>query len=95
MSPSSCRRTNASMTAAEYGASMVKIARSQSREQPSFLSCAKMRSPVLCRHCQTRSRNASRPMSCRLFFSLARSSRSTTICVAMPAWSDPGNHIAL
>ena len=34
-------------------------------------------------------------MSWRLFFSFSRSSRSTTIWVAMPAWSVPGSHIAL
>ncbi len=34
-------------------------------------------------------------MSWRLLFSFARSSRSTTIWVAMPAWSVPGSHIAL
>ena len=28
-------------------------------------------------------------------FSVARNSRSTTICVAMPAWSVPGSHMAL
>ncbi len=83
------------MTAAEYGGSIVKIARSQSSEQPSFLSCAKMRSPVSRRHCQIRSTKASRPRSWRLFFCLLRSSRSTTIWVAMPAWSDPGSHMAL
>ena len=74
---------------------MVKTARSQSSEQPSRFSCAKILSPVRCRQSQTRATKASRPMSCRLFLSVARSSRSTTIWVAMPAWSEPGSHMAL
>ena len=45
--------------------------------------------PVVCSHSQTRSRNASRPISWRVVPSL-RSSFSTTACVAMPAWSKPG-----
>ncbi len=40
-------------------------------------------------HAQTRSTNASRPMARREVPS-ASSWRSTTICVAMPAWSVPG-----
>jgi hypothetical protein len=40
-------------------------------------------------HCQTRLRNSSRPRSQRDFFSLLRSSFSTTVWVAMPAWSVP------
>ena len=39
-------------------------------------------------HSQTCSRNASRPISARLIPWLSRL-RSTTICVAMPAWSVP------
>ena len=42
-------------------------------------------------HCQTRSRNASRPSAWRLL-PWAASRRSTTIWVAMPAWSVPGCH---
>ena len=42
-------------------------------------------------HSHTRSMNFSRPRSCRVSPSLA-SSRSTTFCVAMPAWSLPGTH---
>jgi hypothetical protein len=73
------------MTAAEYGGSIVKIVRSQSRDAPMRLSCSRIRLPVFCRHSHTLSTNAARPMSWRLFFSVSRSSRSTTICVAMPA----------
>ena len=40
-------------------------------------------------HAQTRSTNLSRPSARRVRPSFA-SSRSTTICVAMPAWSLPG-----
>ena len=44
---------------------------------------------------QLRFTNASRPRSWRVFFSCARRSRSTTDCVAMPAWSVPGIQRAL
>ena len=51
-------------------------------------------SPPYCSfHAHTRSTNASRPMSRRSMPSL-RSSRSTTTCVAMPAWSMPGTQSA-
>ena len=68
---------------------MVKRWRSQSQEQPSRLSWLMMRPPYSSFHCQTRSTNFSRPRSWRCRPSLA-SSRSTTFCVAMPAWSVPG-----
>ncbi len=45
--------------------------------------------PYSCSHSQTRSTKASRPSSSRDVPSL-RSSFSTTACVAMPAWSNPG-----
>ena len=41
-------------------------------------------------HFQMRSTSPSRPRSCRVFFSSSNSRRSTTACVAMPAWSVPG-----
>ena len=47
--------------------------------------------PYSSRHCQTRSMNASRPISSRDVPSL-RSSFSTCVCVAIPAWSVPSVH---
>ncbi len=44
-------------------------------------------------HCHTRSMKPSRPSACRVVPSAA-SWRSTTIWVAMPAWSVPGCHSA-
>ena len=49
-----------------------------------------MAAPVSRTYVQTRSTNASRPTSNRVSPSLA-SIRSTTFCVAMPAWSVPGS----
>ena len=54
-----------------------------------------MREPYCSFQAQTRFRNSSRPRSWRLFFSVLLSSRSTTIWVAMPAWSVPGSHRVL
>ena len=47
--------------------------------------------PYCSRQRHTRSLNASRPSSSRLVPS-ERSSRSTSVCVAMPAWSVPKIH---
>ena len=41
-------------------------------------------------HSRQSSTKASRPMSCRVFPVRSLRSRSTTICVAIPAWSTPG-----
>ena len=49
-----------------------------------------MMPPCFSFHCQTRLTNSSRPRSCRVFFSSLRNWRSTTVWVAMPAWSVPG-----
>ena len=48
--------------------------------------------PYSSRHCQTRSMNAARPSSSRDVPS-ARSSLSTCVWVAMPAWSVPSVHL--
>ncbi len=69
---------------------MVKRSRSQSREAPSARCCTAMRLPDCSFHAQTRFKNSSRPRSWRDLPSFCRISRSTTICVAMPAWSMPG-----
>ncbi len=48
--------------------------------------------PPLCSfHCQTRFSNSSRPRS-SFFLPSLPSCRSTTIWVAIPAWSSPGSH---
>ncbi len=49
--------------------------------------------PYSSTHCHTRSMNASRPSSSREVPS-SSSCRSTTRCVAMPAWSLPKIHFA-
>src|SRR5450759_3672341 len=41
-------------------------------------------------HSRQSATKASRPISCRVFPVRSLRSRSTTICVAMPAWSTPG-----
>ena len=58
------------------------------------LSCSVMRAWYFSFHSQTLAINAGRPRSKRETPVLA-SSRSTTICVAMPAWSVPGIHNVL
>ncbi len=70
---------------------MVKRSRGQSSEAPSRRNCCVMVPPDFAFHCQTRSTNPSRP-SARRSVPCSASSRSTTICVAMPAWSVPGCH---
>ena len=50
--------------------------------------------PDLAFHSQTLATKASRPMSRRPMLPAAASWRSTTIWVAMPAWSVPGSHSA-
>ena len=64
--------------------------RSQSHDAPSRRNCSRMMPPFSSRQAQTFSTNFSRPKSWRVCFDL-RSSRSTTVCVAMPAWSVPGS----
>jgi hypothetical protein len=59
------------------------------------LSCSVMRPPCCSFHFQTRLTNSSRPRSWRDLCSVRSSMRSTTIWVAMPAWSVPGSQSAL
>jgi len=68
---------------------MVKRSRLQSGDVPSRRICRVMVPPEYSFHSQTFSRNFSRPSSWREM-PCASSWRSTTICVAMPAWSVPG-----
>ena len=68
---------------------MVKRSRDQSQEQPSRLSWLMIVPPDSPFHAHTRSMKSSRAMSWRRRPS-ASSRRSTTIWVAIPAWSMPG-----
>ena len=68
---------------------MVKRSRAQSADAPSDRNWRVIWPPDSAFHSQTRSRNFSRPRSARLSPS-SSSWRSTTICVAIPAWSVPG-----
>ena len=70
---------------------MVNRSRGQSSDAPSRRNCCVIVPPDSAFHCQTRSTNFSRPSS-RRSVPCSASSRSTTICVAMPAWSVPGCH---
>jgi hypothetical protein len=73
------------MTALDRPSSIVKRSRLQSQEAPSRRNCREIVSPDSAFHSYTRLTKASRPMLRRsVLFSLA-SSRSTTICVAIPA----------
>ncbi len=69
---------------------MVKRSRDQSQEAPSRLSWLMMAPPDSAFQAQTFSRNFSRPSARRFGSWRSISCRSTTIWVAMPAWSVPG-----
>ncbi len=71
---------------------MVKALRDQSQEAPRRLSWLMMVPPDCSFHSHTLAVNLSRPMLRRSSLPVFASSRSTTICVAMPAWSVPGCH---
>jgi hypothetical protein len=73
---------------------MVKRSRPQSQEAPSRRIWRVMAEPDSSFQRQTRSTNCSRPRARREVPS-ASSWRSTTIWVAMPAWSVPGCHSVL
>src|ERR1039457_4554204 len=94
MSPFSYSRTKTSRTARDRPGSSVKRSRDQSQEAPRRIIWLLMVSPYCSFHAQTRFSNSSRPRSRRLIPSSA-SLRSTTICVAIPAWSVPGSHNVL
>mmetsp|Transcript_6070 Transcript_6070/g.19785 ORF Transcript_6070/g.19785 Transcript_6070/m.19785 type:complete len:236 (+) Transcript_6070:2938-3645(+) len=70
---------------------MVNLSLDQSTELPKRLSCSQMREPYWSFHFQTSSTNFSRPRSWRET-PLFASCFSTTVCVAMPAWSVPGTY---
>ena len=67
----------------------MKYSRLQSIEAPNLLICLVIVDPDCSFHSQTFSKNFSRPRSCLEIF-LASNWRSTTIWVAIPAWSVPG-----
>jgi hypothetical protein len=69
---------------------MVKALRVQSQEAPRRFNWLTIVSPDWPFHSQTCFRNFSRPISRRPVCCDFASSRSTTIWVAMPAWSCPG-----
>ncbi|CFN71245.1 Uncharacterised protein [Bordetella pertussis] len=72
-------------------ASIVKYSRGQSAEAPRRRTWPVIVLPDCSFHSQTFSTNFSRPRSWRETF-WASSWRSTTIWVAMPAWSVPGTN---
>ena len=74
--------------------SIVKRSRDQSTDEPSLRICRALAPPLSAFQSQTLTRNFSRPRSWRVIF-CAASLRSTTICVAIPAWSVPGCHSVL
>ena len=78
------------MTAFWKVSSIVKALRDQSQEAPRRFNWLMIVSPDCSFHSQTLARKASRPISRREGCWVFASSRSTTICVAMPAWSWPG-----
>ena len=100
MSPLSYMSTKTLMTAswklpsspsgAPGAPDMVKALRDQSQEAPRRLSWLMMVPPDWVFHSQTFSRNFSRPISRRDSLPSSARRRSTTIWVAMPAWSWPG-----
>ena len=67
---------------------MVNRSRVQSTDEPMRRICPEMPAPVPRFHAHTLSMNASRPSAVRLV-PCASSCRSTTICVAIWAWSVP------
>ena len=91
MRPCSCRRTNTSTTALDILLSIVKYSLPQSIDAPKRRIWRVMVLPEVSFHSHTFSKNFSRPKSWRETF-WASSWRSTTICVAIPAWSVPGTH---
>ncbi|SLJ82350.1 Uncharacterised protein [Mycobacteroides abscessus subsp. abscessus] len=78
-------------TARERPSSMVKRSRLQSTPSPSARICHWMAPPDSRFQSQTFSTNSSRPKSSLVLPSTA-SCFSTTVWVAMPAWSMPGSH---
>ena len=93
MSPFRYRSQNTCITDLERTSSIVNAVRSQSQEQPSFLSCSSIMPPCRCVHSQAWCRNSSR---LRSFLAIpSEASLATTFAsVAILAWSVPGTQQA-
>jgi hypothetical protein len=78
------------LTVSDSVGSIVKYSSDQSVEAPIRRICRVIVEPDSCFQSQTRSTNFARPRSWRET-PCASSWRSTTIWVAMPAWSVPGS----
>ena len=72
-------------------ASIVKYSYFQATESPMRRICRVIAPPLVSFQSHTRAVKFLRPRSWRLM-PFSWSWRSTTICVAMPAWSVPGTH---
>mmetsp|Transcript_8051 Transcript_8051/g.30171 ORF Transcript_8051/g.30171 Transcript_8051/m.30171 type:complete len:227 (+) Transcript_8051:2536-3216(+) len=82
---------NASRTASERPSSSVNRSLDQSQEAPNRLIWLLIRPPYSFFHAHVLSSNFSLPRPSRVNPSLSKA-RSTTSCVAIPAWSEPGSH---
>ena len=82
------------MTTADSLSSIVKYSCAQLTLSPMRRICCVIVAPELRFQSHTRSTKAARPRSCRLT-PWSCNWRSTTIWVAMPAWSVPGTHSVL
>ena len=80
-------------TACDSSGESVYAVRDQSADAPIALSWARIAPPVSATKSSVRFTNICRPRSKRVDPSSAIS-RSTTFCVAIPAWSVPGTHRA-
>jgi hypothetical protein len=94
MRPCSYSRTKVEVTTVDIFGSMVKYSCFQATESPMRRIWRVMVVPDSSFHSQTLATKFLRPRSWRLLPSPC-SLRSTTICVAMPAWSVPGTHSVL
>ena len=88
--PSECSLKNAAFTAAVSWSSIVNAWRDQSGDAPTRRNCSQIFPPYVFTHACTSPTNASRPRSCRDTPRSRARVFSTTVCVAIPAWSVPG-----
>ena len=91
MRPSSYSCTKVEVTTSLRRESIVKYSYFQATESPMRRICRVIVEPLLSFQSQTWATKFLRPRSWRLM-PFSCSCRSTTICVAMPAWSVPGTH---
>ena len=90
MSPSSCIFLKTVRTAMVRFSSRVYASRDQSSDDPRARSCFRIFVLLSSAKAFTLSRKASRPRSCRRLPSSLSNFFSTTVWVAMAAWSVPG-----